>query len=99
VKIDEVLVVNLNTFLKSFPSLTSVYLEGMKIGEHLLECDSFSSAKEIMLPFNGLYPEICMNFKHILTFEKLEVFDISQNWAMFGGLVHLKESLLKTTCL
>jgi hypothetical protein len=78
-----------------FTSLSEANLIGLKIGENFVFLESLKNTQKLGISLNGFAPEMCGAFHQTINFKNLTEFDISNNWIMFGGFVHLKTGLLK----
>ncbi|CAI2365972.1 unnamed protein product [Moneuplotes crassus] len=91
---------DLGAFLDSFPNLSSISLNGMRIGENYIFLhDSLKRVEKINLQQNGINAAIAMNLCNSLDLDKLEVFNLALNWLGPQGLVTTRERFLEMSCL
>lgn len=65
---------HLNSFINSFDNLESLELIGMSIVDNLEDLATAINRpklKKLSLPLNGIEPEFCLFFQHILPFDTL----------------------------
>lgn len=78
----------------NFTNLKSINLRALRIGENIgdmLPCFRRENLRELSLEMNGIEPEFCVYFKHMINFETIEHLNVSYNWIGMEGLEHMKE--------
>jgi len=78
----------------NFTNLRSINLRALRIGENIgdmLPCFRRDNLRELSLEMNGIEPEFCVYFKHMINFETIEHLNVSYNWIGMEGLEHMRE--------
>lgn len=83
---------DIKDFTLHFKSMTNLHMKGLriadKLGEVIAACRR-PEIKELNLEYNGIEPDFCLYFQHIINYETLEHLNISHNWIGMQGIEHM----------
>ncbi len=86
--------IQINDFISKFSNMNHLAVNGMRIGDHLgelIKACKRPNLKSLELELNGIEAEFCLYFSHLINFETLESFNISNNWIGWIGVERMKD--------